>query len=159
MLSKLSTKWHNLLLTCSHTDNIVDRITFWTVNNGVLTGVVGLTVIITMLTMPDNMIYLAWHLLLSKLYANALLATLNFRRVNRGRGLEEDDEQIQLSVRRHDSTALQFTTKDSVIAPVVHVVTTTMTDARYGVRSQKSYEESDERLPSDSGGVKDMSLP
>ncbi|PIL26410.1 hypothetical protein GSI_12167 [Ganoderma sinense ZZ0214-1] len=70
------------------TDNFVDKITYWTVNTGMLTSIVGIVVIITFSTMPHNMVFLAIHLFLSKLYANSLLATLNFRAAYRGRGVE-----------------------------------------------------------------------
>jgi len=127
------------------TDNLVDRITFWTVNNGVLTSTVGLVVVITMVAMPDNMIYLSFHVILSKLYANALLATLNFRKSYHGRGLGEEDEDIQLSVRHQSDSGLEFNRsrrESSRVPPVVHVVTTTMTDADFAIASgQKEYEE------------------
>ncbi|EPS95736.1 hypothetical protein FOMPIDRAFT_1053912 [Fomitopsis schrenkii] len=65
----------------NQTDSLIDKLTYWTVNNG--PSVVGLAVIITFVTMPYNMIYMALHPLLSKLYANSLLATLNFRSIHR----------------------------------------------------------------------------
>ncbi|GBE84573.1 hypothetical protein BKA93DRAFT_827718 [Sparassis latifolia] len=118
----------------SQTDNLLDRIIFWTINNGLLTSIVGLVVILTCIIMPYNMIYLAVHLLLSKLYANALLATLNFRKSHRGRGLDDEDTTIQLSGMsrgRRTESGLQFSGKDSTTAPVVHVVTTTTTDMQF----------------------------
>ncbi len=56
---------------CSHCHarpycQFLDKITYWTVNNGMLTSVVGLVVILTFSTMPTNMVYLSVHLLLSK---------------------------------------------------------------------------------------------
>ncbi|KAH9951194.1 hypothetical protein B0H21DRAFT_705847 [Amylocystis lapponica] len=78
------------IVILSRTDSLLDKIAFWTVNNGMLTSIVGIVVVVTLLSMPYNMVYLSVHLLLSKLYANALLATLNFRRAHRGRGLDED---------------------------------------------------------------------
>ncbi|CDO69414.1 hypothetical protein BN946_scf184791.g9 [Trametes cinnabarina] len=71
-------------------DTTLDKIIYWTVNNGLLTSVVGLVVIVTFSVMPDNMVFLGVHLLLSKLYANSLLATLNFRQAQRGRGLDTE---------------------------------------------------------------------
>ncbi|KAI0776575.1 hypothetical protein BD413DRAFT_610196 [Trametes elegans] len=97
------------------TDNLVDRIISWTVNNGLLTSIVGMTVIITFSVMPDNMIFLGVHLLLSKrtsnpstrirlptltlraahtVYANSLLGTLNFRRAHAGRGMYDDPSTV-----------------------------------------------------------------
>ncbi|KAH9934368.1 uncharacterized protein B0H18DRAFT_557147 [Fomitopsis serialis] len=48
------------------TNNLLDKLTYWTVNNGLFTSIVGVCVIVTLLSMPYNMIYLAFHLLLSK---------------------------------------------------------------------------------------------
>ncbi|TFY64716.1 hypothetical protein EVJ58_g2427 [Rhodofomes roseus] len=48
------------------TDSLIDKLTYWTINNGLLTSVVGLAVIFTFVTMPYNMIYMALHPLLSK---------------------------------------------------------------------------------------------
>ncbi|PCH43295.1 MFS general substrate transporter [Wolfiporia cocos MD-104 SS10] len=124
----------------SRTDNLLDKLTYWTVNCGVLTSTVGIAVIICFVSMPDNMIYLALHLLLSKLYANALLATLNFRKAHRGRGVNDEETSIPLTSLRvgsdpdspfsnskRQSTMSARTVEQ--IAPVVHVMTTTHTDA------------------------------
>ncbi|KAI0753761.1 hypothetical protein C8Q74DRAFT_1373701 [Fomes fomentarius] len=73
---------------------VADKIVFWTLNNGFLTSIVGLTVIVTFSTMPKNMVFLAVHLFLSKLYANSLLGTLNFRKTHAGRGLYDDPTTI-----------------------------------------------------------------
>ncbi|KAL7277632.1 hypothetical protein ACG7TL_008559 [Trametes sanguinea] len=125
----------------------LDKIIYWTVNNGLLTSVVGLVVIVTFSVMPDNMVFLGVHLLLSKLYANSLLATLNFRQAQRGRGLDTDgtsainvDSTFGRSPRSR--TTIQFSDVNSskgqshgqistVNAPVVHVMTTTTTDVDY----------------------------
>ncbi|KAI0716550.1 hypothetical protein C8Q76DRAFT_411635 [Earliella scabrosa] len=72
------------------TDNAVDRVVSWTVNNGFLTSVVGLTVVVTFSTMTTNMVFCGVHLLLSKLYANSLLGTLNFRKAHAGRGMQDE---------------------------------------------------------------------
>ncbi|OSC97545.1 hypothetical protein PYCCODRAFT_1440062 [Trametes coccinea BRFM310] len=128
-------------------DSTLDKIIYWTVNNGLLTSVVGLVVIVTFSVMPDNMVFLGVHLLLSKLYANSLLATLNFRQAQRGRGLDTDgtsainvDSTFGRSPRSR--TTIQFSDVNSskgqshgqistVNAPVVHVMTTTTTDVDY----------------------------
>jgi len=148
----------------SRTDNLLDKIIFWTVNNGLLTTIVGLIVILTCIIMPYNMIYLAVHLLLSKLYANALLATLNFRKAHRGAGIDDENTTIQLSGissggsrnRRGTDSALQFSGKDSNIAPVVHVVTTTTTDAPGAFDGMdKAHSDIDEESISPLGSRKD----
>lgn len=114
----------------SRTDSLLDKLTYWTVNCGLLPSVVGVAVIVCFIIMPDNMIYLALHLLLSKLYANALLATLNFRKAHRGRGVTDEESSIPLSSMRAGEGDRSFSKRDSsAVAPVVHVMTTTITDA------------------------------
>ncbi|KAI0351184.1 hypothetical protein OH77DRAFT_1439349 [Trametes cingulata] len=71
--------------------------------------------------MPFNMVFIALHLLLSKLYANSLLATLNFRDAHRGRGFHTDSRgglNLTNVLRRADppanGTAIVFcSTKDN----------------------------------------------
>ncbi|PIL26435.1 hypothetical protein GSI_12193 [Ganoderma sinense ZZ0214-1] len=126
-------------------DTFLDKITYWTVNNGMLTSIVGLVVILTFSTMPTNMVYLSVHLLLSKLYANSLLATLNFRASHRGRGVDTDATSYPMStnvnIRRsdaHRASSIGFSsdgktnqqTLSSAVrtGPMVHIVTTTTTD-------------------------------
>lgn len=125
----------------SHTDSLLDKLTYWTVNCGLLPSIVGIAVIICFIIMPDNMIYLALHLLLSKLYANALLATLNFRKAHRGRGVTDDESSIPLSsMRAGPDSDLPFSKRESSamqVAPVVHVMTTTTTDAPLDDRKDK----------------------
>ncbi|KAH9840897.1 uncharacterized protein C8Q71DRAFT_854751 [Rhodofomes roseus] len=85
----------------SQTDSLIDKLTYWTINNGLLTSVVGLAVIFTFVTMPYNMIYMALHPLLSKLYANSLLATLNFRSIHRdeaSRDVDAGNDALKLQV-------------------------------------------------------------
>ncbi|KAI0632630.1 hypothetical protein C8Q77DRAFT_830955 [Trametes polyzona] len=48
-------------------NSTLDRIVYWTVNNGVLTSVVGVAFLVTQFShMPANMVFIALHLLLSK---------------------------------------------------------------------------------------------
>ncbi|KAI1795263.1 hypothetical protein LXA43DRAFT_1090915 [Ganoderma leucocontextum] len=128
-------------------DTFLDKITYWTVNNGMLTSIVGLVVILTFSTMPTNMVYLSVHLLLSKLYANSLLATLNFRAAHRGRGIDTEGSSYPMSTNfdiRHSTVpraSIGFTsdgkpnqqTFSSTVrtGPMVHIVTTTTTDHDY----------------------------
>ncbi|KAI0731470.1 hypothetical protein C8Q72DRAFT_228450 [Fomitopsis betulina] len=86
------------LLVLCRTDSLIDKLTYWTINNGLLTSVVGLAVIITFVTMPYNMIYVALHPLLSKLYANSLLATLNFRSIHHDEVSREMHDAIRFSI-------------------------------------------------------------
>lgn len=79
------------------------------------------------------MIYLALHLLLGKLYANSLLATLNCRTPHAGRGINESGEDgttVSLPTRAPSGTssfpASRIDRKG--VTPVVHVETTIVSD-------------------------------
>jgi len=130
------------------TDSLVNKIILWTVNNGLLTSVVGIAVLIAFIFSKNNMIYFAIYVTLSKLYINALLATLNSRRVTRGRGVEDESTaSMPMSVRGPQSThrgnfGVASTHKDggNQISPVVHVVTTTTTDSPYDLEGNKAVE-------------------
>ncbi|KAI0086382.1 hypothetical protein BDY19DRAFT_995989 [Irpex rosettiformis] len=61
-------------------DYIIDTIVLYTIENGLLTSVSVVASLICWLTMPTNLIFLALHFVISKMYANSLLATLNARK-------------------------------------------------------------------------------
>ncbi|TCD66512.1 hypothetical protein EIP91_001288 [Steccherinum ochraceum] len=75
----------------SSMDAIIDSITLYTVENGLLTSVTTLVSLICWVSMPHNLIFLGLHFAISKLYANAFLATLNARKVLRGRSQGSSD--------------------------------------------------------------------
>ncbi|KAF8261774.1 hypothetical protein EI94DRAFT_761141 [Lactarius quietus] len=56
-------------------DKVVGSIIVYTINNGALTCVSTIVSMICFLTMPQNLIFMALHFAISKLYANSLLAT------------------------------------------------------------------------------------
>ncbi|KAH9948161.1 hypothetical protein B0H21DRAFT_734813 [Amylocystis lapponica] len=60
-------------------DSIIDWLTFYTVQSGFLTFITTVVTIIVWLTM-SNLIGIGMHLTITKLYANAFLATLNARK-------------------------------------------------------------------------------
>ncbi|KAI0689429.1 hypothetical protein BC835DRAFT_1529197 [Cytidiella melzeri] len=64
----------------SNMDYIIDTIMLYAIENGLLTSISVLASLICWLTMPTNFIFLALHFVISKMYANSLLATLNARR-------------------------------------------------------------------------------
>ncbi|KAJ7820492.1 hypothetical protein B0H13DRAFT_2682288 [Mycena leptocephala] len=61
------------------TDTIVNRLVLYAMNTGLLTAICVLIDMICFLTMPKNLIHIAFNLVVGKLYTNSLLATLNFR--------------------------------------------------------------------------------
>ncbi|GBE87156.1 hypothetical protein SCP_1004030 [Sparassis crispa] len=75
------------------TDSFLNELMLWSVNNGLLTSIVSVSVIILFIALHD-LVYFAVYIILSKLYINALLATLNYRKVIRGRGVNDDETDI-----------------------------------------------------------------
>lgn len=74
----------------SKDDSLVNTLSLYAVNTGVLTSAVSLSTMILYNIMPDNFIFMALYFVLSKLYVNSFLATLNTRRVLRGRGTDAE---------------------------------------------------------------------
>ncbi|OCH84356.1 hypothetical protein OBBRIDRAFT_414144 [Obba rivulosa] len=67
------------------TDSMIRTLIVYSVNTGLLTTACALTLLITWVTMPDNLIYLIFFSALPTLLFNALLATLNARQELRER--------------------------------------------------------------------------
>jgi len=61
------------------TDSIVNTLMLYTVNTGLIVAVDAALGMITYAVMPHNFVFLGFYLLLSKLYLNSYLATLNAR--------------------------------------------------------------------------------
>ncbi|KAJ3552896.1 hypothetical protein NM688_g3913 [Phlebia brevispora] len=83
-LKKSRTGW-------SAMDEIIDTIVLYTVENGALTSVFAVLSLICWVTMKSNLIFLALHFAISKLYANSFLATLNARRSLQQRSQQSSD--------------------------------------------------------------------
>ncbi|KAI0070445.1 hypothetical protein K474DRAFT_1702157 [Panus rudis PR-1116 ss-1] len=80
----------NLRTGYSKDDSLINRMTLYAINTGVLTSAVSITTLVLYDIMPDNFIFMAFYFVLSKLYVNSFLATLNTRRVLRGRGTDNE---------------------------------------------------------------------
>jgi len=78
----------------SSMDTVINSITLYTIETGLLTCIVTTLSLICWITMPTNLIFLAMHFAISKMYANALLATLNSRTRLRGRGQSSSDREM-----------------------------------------------------------------
>ncbi|KAF9069338.1 hypothetical protein BDP27DRAFT_1421123 [Rhodocollybia butyracea] len=61
------------------TQEAVDAVVVFTLNDGILTCAVVIAAIACWLSMPHNFIYLGIYFTISKLYSNSVLATLNLR--------------------------------------------------------------------------------
>ncbi|EMD40024.1 hypothetical protein CERSUDRAFT_81328 [Gelatoporia subvermispora B] len=72
----------------SQDDSLVNTLTIYAVNTGILTSAISLCTLILYDIMPDNFIFMAFYFVLSKLYAISFFATLNTRKIVRGRGTD-----------------------------------------------------------------------
>jgi len=61
------------------TDSLVHTLMMYSVNTGLLTSVCAVACFISYAVMPNNFVFMSFYFSLSKLYFNALLATLNAR--------------------------------------------------------------------------------
>ncbi|KAJ4489266.1 hypothetical protein C8R41DRAFT_835500 [Lentinula lateritia] len=61
------------------TQEIVDGIVVFTINDGVMTCAVAIAAVICCLAMPNNFVFLGLFVINSKFYSNSVLATLNLR--------------------------------------------------------------------------------
>ncbi|KAJ7119042.1 hypothetical protein C8R44DRAFT_673363 [Mycena epipterygia] len=58
---------------------LVDTLIKWTIETGVITSTASILTLILYVTMKDNFIWVAFYTVISRLYANSLLASLNSR--------------------------------------------------------------------------------
>ncbi|KAI9001471.1 hypothetical protein BD414DRAFT_452992 [Trametes punicea] len=80
-------------------DTIIEILIAFAVSTGLLTGVVNLLSFVLSLLCPSNLIYLAFGIVCTKLYANSLLAALNARRYLSERATEDPFPSSLLNVR------------------------------------------------------------
>ncbi|KAJ7243401.1 hypothetical protein B0H12DRAFT_1236436 [Mycena haematopus] len=69
----------NLKQGYSGTQEVVDAVVIFTINDGCLTCAIAIVAIIFLLRMPDNFIWLGIYFNIAKLFSNSVLATLNLR--------------------------------------------------------------------------------
>lgn len=62
------------------TIRIIDALTLWTIQTGLVTSTVAIATLVCWKIMPSNRVFLGIHFAVAKLYANSLLATLNARK-------------------------------------------------------------------------------
>ncbi|KAJ3891392.1 hypothetical protein GG344DRAFT_65443 [Lentinula edodes] len=72
-------------------DSLVSSLIKYAINTGALTSVISVTTVVLYNLMPSNLIFIAVFFILSKLYAISFMATLNTRRVVRGRGTDKQN--------------------------------------------------------------------
>ncbi|KII84002.1 hypothetical protein PLICRDRAFT_435591 [Plicaturopsis crispa FD-325 SS-3] len=103
------------------TESLINVLMMYTINTGLLTAIDASLGMITYIVMPNNFIFLAFYLLLSKLYLNSYLASLNSRRLRAdGGGTTSGPEIMSIHLSRlpapHEhsspSTAVEKTSTD-----------------------------------------------
>lgn len=75
-------------------DEVIDSIIVYTINNGTLTCLSTIASMIFWLTMRKNLIFMALHFIIAKMYANSLFATLNMRRKFSGRTAPQKETNV-----------------------------------------------------------------
>ncbi|KAJ7496717.1 hypothetical protein FB451DRAFT_201298 [Mycena latifolia] len=58
---------------------VVDKLIAWTIETGAVTSIAGVITLISFVANKDNYSWLAWYVVTTRLYSNALLASLNSR--------------------------------------------------------------------------------
>ncbi|KAJ8453509.1 hypothetical protein ONZ51_g13555 [Trametes cubensis] len=82
------------LLVSHMDDSIVNTLTLYAINTGVITSAISLSTLVLYDLMPTNFVFMAFYFVLSKVYANSFFAALNTRRSVRGRGTEGDHTTV-----------------------------------------------------------------
>ncbi|THH11133.1 hypothetical protein EW146_g8148 [Bondarzewia mesenterica] len=82
---------HKMRTGYTKSDTLINQLILYSVNNGFLTSVCSLAVVILYNIMPTNFIFMGMYFVLSKLYANSCLSTLNTRRFVRGKGTDREE--------------------------------------------------------------------
>lgn len=96
ILTAVAISWYLRKLKTGYkkSDTLVNKLIAYAINTGLLTGAFSVACLITYGTMPKNFIFISLFFVLSKLYANSFLATLNTRLVLKGRGTDNAHETV-----------------------------------------------------------------
>ncbi|KAF8573798.1 hypothetical protein K439DRAFT_1665668 [Ramaria rubella] len=110
------------------TNNLIMNLILWTVNTGVLTSVWAILDIALFTASKDTLIHDFFNVMLAKLYANTLLATLNHRRPT----VRDDEDSYQKNISlSHVSHSRPFGRETEIKTQLsgVHITTHTIQDA------------------------------
>ncbi|CAK5271954.1 unnamed protein product [Mycena citricolor] len=91
------------------TDSVVNKLILYAMNTGTLTAIVVLVDMVCFLTMPKNLIHIAFNVVSGKLYTNSLLATLNYR----------DTVRSQIPHATNRNTTISLSPISATMAPTV----------------------------------------
>lgn len=112
----------------STADSMINTLTIYAVNTGLITSTISLSTLVLFNTMPTNFVFICLYFVLSKLYAISFLATLNTRKIIRGRGTDPEGGKAASFSMVNDSM------QPSVRMPVRLPVQTTREEAFAGCR-------------------------
>jgi len=113
-----------------------DKFVTYFINRGVCVTIVQVAYMAVFVAMPSKQIWIPFHLVVSKLYINTLLAMLNSREIVQGRGINE--EESTLSSRKasdgltsssgatHSGAPVRFNVMDSKLQSINIEVTQTI---------------------------------
>jgi len=76
----------------SSMDQVINSLSLYSIECGLVPCVFTLSTLICWITMPRNLVFLGLHFIISKLYANSLLATLNARARIRARSVRSGED-------------------------------------------------------------------
>ncbi|OBZ65631.1 hypothetical protein A0H81_14443 [Grifola frondosa] len=105
-------------------DRVINSLTLYTLENGMLTCVTTIITLICWISMPHNLIFLGFHLAITKLYANSLLATLNARhslRLHMASPQVFDSMPIVFTSGSAESDHYPSRTEDIAMSPVLQI--------------------------------------
>ncbi|KLO17950.1 hypothetical protein SCHPADRAFT_139964 [Schizopora paradoxa] len=80
------------------TQTLVNRMIMFSIKTGLITSFCAIMAFVSVLAWPETFMYIAFYLLISRLYANSLLATLNARTSLAGSGAASSNEDSQMAV-------------------------------------------------------------
>ncbi|KAJ3740316.1 hypothetical protein EV360DRAFT_90423 [Lentinula raphanica] len=76
----------SILTAKTRLDKILNKLTIFVINTGMLTSLFALGSLISILAAPNTFIYMSFFFCMGRLYTNAILASLNARKKMRGEG-------------------------------------------------------------------------
>ncbi|GLB39105.1 hypothetical protein LshimejAT787_0602670 [Lyophyllum shimeji] len=122
------------------TDKIIDYLILFAINSGLLTSIASVACLVTYLVVPRTWVYLALCFLISRLYANTFLCSLNSRQILRIADSENDSPIVPRfrPVRLRDAILGRSNVGNSEKSPTqidIYVYRETVTDSRGGQSS------------------------
>lgn len=103
-------------------DSMVNTLIIYAVNTGLLTSTISLSTLVLFNIMPTNFIFVCMYFVLSKLYAISFLATLNTRKIIRGRGTDRESgktssfSMVNESTRPSARMPIQLPVREEILA-------------------------------------------